>query len=156
MTNTKHTPGPWLDLGNTQVGYIYPQPSRKGPVIVANTYVNKPTFMSVEEAKANARLIASAPDLLAFAQLVSDFFDKDSAGHAQYLKEQADNVLAKAVGAHREPSKETTKKSNALIAAAPDLLACLERVTYQLKHEFPSDEAWQDARKAIARATGQD
>ena len=60
----KHTPGPWVDLGNTQVGYIYPQPSRNGPVIVADTYANKPTFMSVEEAKANARLIAAAPELL--------------------------------------------------------------------------------------------
>jgi len=31
--------------------------------------------------------------LMNFTQLVSDFFAGDSASHAQYLKEQADNVL---------------------------------------------------------------
>ncbi len=32
--------------------------------------------------------------LVGFAQLVADFFANDSAGHAQYLREQALNTLA--------------------------------------------------------------
>lgn len=35
--------------------------------------------------------------LLKFAQLVSDFFDRDSAGHSQYLKGQADLAVQKAL-----------------------------------------------------------
>ena len=38
--------------------------------------------------------------------------------------------------------------------AAPDLLAALERVTLQLAHEHTNDEAWVEARAAIAKATG--
>lgn len=41
-----------------------------------------------------------------------------------------------------------------LIAAAPDLLAALRRVTEQLVHQNPNDEAWVEARAAITKATG--
>ena len=56
-TNAKHTPGPWIAHGITinheQPGVEYP--------IATTTHSPIPT----EEAYANARLIASAPDLLA-------------------------------------------------------------------------------------------
>jgi hypothetical protein len=42
----------------------------------------------------NARIMAAAPRLLAFAELVADFFENDSSGHAQYLREQALNAIA--------------------------------------------------------------
>jgi hypothetical protein len=38
----------------------------------------------------------SKPELLNFAKLISDFFTDDGAGHAKYLKKQADNVIRKA------------------------------------------------------------
>lgn len=41
-----------------------------------------------------AREHKAALRLLAFANLVSDFFASDSSGHGQYLKEQADNAIA--------------------------------------------------------------
>lgn len=41
----------------------------------------------------NAALMAAAPRLLAFAELVADFFANDSSGHAQYLFEQANNAI---------------------------------------------------------------
>lgn len=57
-TKAGHTPGPWKDRGN---GFI--------------TYANNPSLSSVichtenenPDAKANARLIAAAPELLEFA-----------------------------------------------------------------------------------------
>ena len=67
--------------------------------------------------------------------------------------------IAKVV-ATRDSSNDATwsqsrVEANArLIAAAPDLLAALERVTLQLAHEHTNDEAWVEARAAIAKATG--
>jgi len=40
--------------------------------------------------------VAARSALLAFAVLVRDFFDTDSAGHAVYLKEQANNAIEEA------------------------------------------------------------
>jgi len=51
-TTTKHTPGPWSTDGD----HIF------GPVYLLADIVSADT---IEEAEANARLIAAAPDLLA-------------------------------------------------------------------------------------------
>lgn len=40
------------------------------------------------------QLVAKHDALESFAELVRDFFTDDSAGHAMYLKEQAENALA--------------------------------------------------------------
>ena len=64
---SKHTPGPWeegIDLGTNDSGTIYH--SATGDVIV-DTVSGK----SKEEAEANAKLIAAAPDLFdALGQLL--------------------------------------------------------------------------------------
>ncbi len=81
---TAHTPGPWIvekDIGST--------PSRVTFRIGGDTQVatsseqgiaatNASALMSVEEAEANARLIASAPALLTALQtLAFDPYDTD-------------------------------------------------------------------------------
>jgi hypothetical protein len=66
-TQTQHTPGPWkLDAGRmirTSSGEFYISYS-------TDKKTGKPAFQSFSELDANARLIASAPDLL---QVVEDY-----------------------------------------------------------------------------------
>jgi len=59
MENMKHTPGPWrLNAGNeTEI-----MSARRN---VARAHCGAMTGIRVDEAEANARLIAAAPDLLA-------------------------------------------------------------------------------------------
>jgi len=83
----RHTPGPWFNNG----GII-------GPKSIYNHSDNAVCVVGTPNAQteqdtANARLIIGAEKLLTFAQLVSDFFTNDSAGHAIYLKEQADTAI---------------------------------------------------------------
>ena len=66
-TTTTHTPGPWeivKDRDSTQSYVTY----RIGRAAISTekgvTCSNSSALMSVEEAEANARLIAAAPDLL--------------------------------------------------------------------------------------------
>lgn len=59
---TKHTPGPWRvgDAGNTVFG---PKTAHPSPVSICT--ISGPTpRINPEEKRANARLIAAAPDLL--------------------------------------------------------------------------------------------
>ena len=66
MTNTKHTPGPWMHLGRDGKpqtepwnGWAIKGPDGKGIAACASSVKRLD-----EEKFANARLIASAPDLL--------------------------------------------------------------------------------------------
>jgi hypothetical protein len=52
--------------------------------------------------RANAYACAAVPELLAFAEMVRDFFADDSAGHAKYLRELAINVIAATKGENHE------------------------------------------------------
>lgn len=64
MSNTKHTPGPWIVASDkTSVLQVTPDTDSPFPCVVdcASGY----NAMSFGEAKENARLIAAAPDLLA-------------------------------------------------------------------------------------------
>lgn len=87
---TKHTPGPW----EIEARFSYVAIITEGKEYVATV---SPDYYT-QERWDNARLIAAAPELLAFAELVRDFFTDDSLGHAQYLKEQAEVAIAKATG----------------------------------------------------------
>jgi len=72
MTSPTHTPGPWaqMEKGDGDGGLVILGPDRRG---VANTVARRETgvavawsdYRSSEESLANARLISSAPDLLA-------------------------------------------------------------------------------------------
>ncbi len=72
---TAHTPGPWIvekDIGSTpsrvtfRIGGDMDAAGRQAAISSEQgiTATNAPALMSTEEAEANARLIASAPELL--------------------------------------------------------------------------------------------
>ena len=68
MSETKHTPGPWRISGEsaTTVQADYRAINSEGGVLIARAlgYPNSGYFPSDDEATANARLIAAAPELL--------------------------------------------------------------------------------------------
>lgn len=74
MSEVKHTPGPW-GVGAEGAGYpvnaAQPKWHGGGKAICACRPANR-TSEAYAEARANARLIAAAPDLLAVAQMVLD------------------------------------------------------------------------------------
>ena len=75
-TTTAHTPGPWTVTGpgpydpESRVALTVEQdsPTRRQVALVGNA----PATMTREEAEANARLIAAAPDLLKALQTLWD------------------------------------------------------------------------------------
>lgn len=72
--NTQHTPGPWARSNNVRqrddAQRIY-----AGDVSIASVhYLPQKTTESFYQAHANARLIASAPDLLAALREIVDYF----------------------------------------------------------------------------------
>lgn len=66
---TKHTKGPWRigDVGMTIFG---PKSSQPAPVMIASLLPPTPRVNS-EERKANAKLIAAAPDMLATLRAIA-------------------------------------------------------------------------------------
>ena len=82
MAGEAHTPGPWSFNNGSMTGAVW---ARKE--FVASVYPSAPEdwdgfsdFAGLEEMRANARLIAAAPDLLAAAILAEDIID-DFLGH---------------------------------------------------------------------------
>jgi hypothetical protein len=65
----KHTPGPWeLKANETEAGWNL---TANDDLLIAQLYIHGATTggpSSVKESQANARLIAAAPDLLAYAE----------------------------------------------------------------------------------------
>ncbi len=72
MSNTSHTPGPWIAY-NAQGGRIFKKwrIHRPGARVIAEICENN----STEIEAANARLIAAAPDLLAALSRVLEIID---------------------------------------------------------------------------------
>jgi hypothetical protein len=88
---SKHTPGPWK-----QRGLVVMEDSPR-QMFVADVFVNTPG----DEAEANARLIAAAPDLLAACLQALCWFDSDeepSYEHDQMVGEQLRLAARKAQG----------------------------------------------------------
>ena len=87
MSNTKHTPGPWEYRPDERLIWCKEDPTEEG--LLNNLHVARVCVQP--EAEANARLIAAAPELLDFAQMVAgggwDLSD---------LMEEAREVIAKA------------------------------------------------------------
>ena len=76
MRETKHTPGPWRISGEsaTTVQADYRAINSEGGVLIARAlgYPNSGYFPSDDEAAANARLIAAAPELLEALEALRD------------------------------------------------------------------------------------
>lgn len=89
---SKHTPGPWLLEDRT----VYALNSDSSPVNrfwsqVERGWADQRERTSFEEAEANARLIAAAPDLLEALSLASQ-----SAGF-QYMTHETRNAIDEAI-----------------------------------------------------------
>ena len=72
---TKHTPGPW-QVSNDWSQFIKIEKKRDTRRLFYSNYIELALVMAVDgrtdEAQANARLIAAAPDLLAACKMVLD------------------------------------------------------------------------------------
>ncbi len=68
MTKSQHTPGPW----KAHMNFIMCNAPMKSSYFIAQ--VNPDPTMSNEEALANARLIAAAPELLEALEQVDGYF----------------------------------------------------------------------------------
>lgn len=68
-------------------------------------------------------------------------------GRAMRENDELDGAVADRVADHLREHAHA-------IAVADELLAALQRVTEQLAHAHPNDEAWAQARAVIAKAGG--
>ena len=92
---TQHTPGPWIAVGT----WVEHPDDNTPDICNCNPFHMMPTSRSHEEACANARLIAAAPELLAALQAC----DKAMSYMSEYdipltLPEQVKAAIAKATG----------------------------------------------------------
>lgn len=92
MSEFKHTPGPWTQATMGPNGCPIVGSGALMVAMIAHS-TNEPE--QAEEAKANARLIAAAPELLEALQEV--FSDADKAKSLQWINKVA-YVIAKATG----------------------------------------------------------
>lgn len=80
MNETKHTPGPWYinwtRLSGNVIGFHIADAVRGSTLPICEHYGN-PTLNSSNEAEANARLIAAAPELLAVLQEIMSWEEND-------------------------------------------------------------------------------
>lgn len=107
MSESKHTPGEWLLVDHT-VYALNDQGENRFTALVQGGWVHRGSFSSErtseDEKSANARLIASAPDLLEALKAMlahacvadADPNDKDAEDHAAERKARA--AIAKAEG----------------------------------------------------------
>ena len=98
---SKHTPGPWEVQRDSHLRFYITQPSDT-PDRVAGFYAEVRRFTpDIDQVKANAHLIAVAPDLLEALQSAVDWieddrFDDDYIGEQWYHDARA--AIAKAKG----------------------------------------------------------
>lgn len=84
--NTKHTPAPWSYKNNCVIG-------DNATEVVAQVF-----GFDTKEKKANAKLIAAAPDLLEALQLMVSRFENSHIGYikSDYAKAKAKSAIKKA------------------------------------------------------------
>lgn len=100
--STKHTPGPWIADDEHVVRVATPRNSGTSycePIKVATGWIEGAWHGtdSDEESRANARLIAAAPELLAFVDEYIDAWGNGMAGDG-YLLRLAESIRSKATG----------------------------------------------------------
>lgn len=97
MTAAQHTPGPWTVTRTREISAPTPQDS---PVILPTITICEVWSggAGIEGADANARLIAAAPDLLAFAKSLIDAWESDGMPPPYEIAKAARAAIAKATG----------------------------------------------------------
>jgi hypothetical protein len=96
MSNTKHTPGPW-HRGTSNYGSPFLVAREETGFVVAEACNRHHS----EEAEANARLMAAAPELLKLAEEVAKLNplqERIGPGMMATLLEMANSAIAKATG----------------------------------------------------------
>lgn len=77
MSEAKHTPGPWkrdtIEAGATSIAV-----HNDGADDIAEVYLTSTDDEGIEEAKANAHLIAAAPEMLDILKLWDKGYDSES------------------------------------------------------------------------------
>ena len=100
----KHTPGPWMDFGVNDLGdalRILGAHGIKGLSVLARVpfgFADGETDVPDEISKANAALIAAAPDLLAACEALVKLLHADSSTGGGHAVADARAAIAKAVG----------------------------------------------------------
>ena len=107
---SKHTPGPWRDIG------ISPDDPNKCRRIVA-TNANVAVVINEPEAEANAALIAASPELLAACKEVCEFMAryeyKYKSGHIHHSFDWDDDISQRVLGeAIRKAEGRKNESSN--------------------------------------------
>lgn len=98
-TETQHTPGPWylIDERFLHDKYLVSigEPNAGGTTVC--NILSEPGD-DFGKCKANARLIAAAPDLLAAVRGMIEAYDNDSIAHLEQASREARAAIAKATG----------------------------------------------------------
>jgi hypothetical protein len=120
MAETKHTPGPWVYVGDEIVGviadcdcpkpdhsgesegvYVYPTSEHESHDIVPPVFESQlPEGMTMKRHQANCRLIAAAPDLLGACESILEWWETDTEPATITFKrfEQLKHAIDKATG----------------------------------------------------------
>jgi hypothetical protein len=98
MSADKHTPGPWSAEDDRSISA--PTPDGSGCILPRITIAEVWSGgCGVEQADANALLLAAAPDLLAFAQwLMESYHSEDGMPSAKEIARDARALIEKATG----------------------------------------------------------
>lgn len=94
MTDSKHTPGPWVKTIDRDGDFLISSNSGEYDITTIFQWEDVP-----DESIANARLIAAAPELLeALDGLIRDHDDPMSASTSKWFWDQARAAITKATG----------------------------------------------------------
>lgn len=107
--NESHTPGPWrLNRGDQcTVEWVDPE-NPDDPLVVAKTYTS-PFAPAREIARANARLIAAAPRLLALALSLQDWIEEDTLVDLDEISDEVKDLHGETIAAITDATGERPK-----------------------------------------------
>jgi hypothetical protein len=130
MNTFKHTPGPWLRIGTTVYALMH-DGWKRGVEQFKNRFtvqVQRDRECSEEEAEANARLIAAAPDLLEALESLLSRDERNTCQHEETHRGGTIWEICDSCGAKWSDDRSP-------------------------KPEWKDPEEWANARAAIAKAT---
>jgi hypothetical protein len=106
---SKHTPGPWYTAGTFRKVYVVAKEGEREVIVANSEYAC--TSSNLDEAEANARLIAAAPDLLEVLEWVTRLLGihVDESHPADMLEERKAIKEVEALMAKVKGEKETSE-----------------------------------------------
>lgn len=140
MTST-HTPGPWVvhDHPTDPYQYGHHVTTADGLTVCSVTYqLPVSTPHGVEEATrvANARLIASAPEMLQALQMAESVYRNNCVNHGEpsSVLDAMQEVISKATGGARGMSEANT------VPVSEDWIAAILQLLAEAANRLPNDE----------------